>query len=181
MIGLITGQVGSGKTTVCLKAWEMIRARGLAAGGILSPARHNASGAKIGIDVLDVATGRKKALADYEIGGGRTIGPYTFDPDILAWANARLRAAIQAAPDLLFVDEIGPLELAHGKGFAPILPLLADRRRVRHAVIVVRQACVADLEGRLARPDVRRFWVNPHRRDHLPVEIAETWSPRGYP
>jgi nucleoside-triphosphatase THEP1 len=64
------------------------------------------------------------------------VGPYSFDPAALARAlrvlrkAATLRQAFDRAQDtasgcdLLIVDEIGPLELEQGKGFAPILDLI---------------------------------------------------------
>jgi nucleoside-triphosphatase THEP1 len=72
--------------------------------------------------------------------GGPRVGPYSFAPAALARALRVLRKAAtlrQACPernrraedtaagcDLLIVDEIGPLELEQGKGFAPILDLV---------------------------------------------------------
>jgi nucleoside-triphosphatase THEP1 len=145
--------------------------------GVLSPARLNAGGVKIGIDAVDVATGERRELADYVAGGGETIGPYTFRQEALAWAIARLEEAVaggQRGGDagLLVVDEVGPLELVHQGGFAAILEPLADPERVPHALVVVRQQYVDVLERLLGRSDTRRFWVDEAQRDALPAQIA---------
>jgi len=58
-----------------------------------------------------------------ELGGPR-VGPYSFDPVGLDRALKVLEKAISGGCDLLMVDEIGPLELEQGKGFAPILDLV---------------------------------------------------------
>jgi nucleoside-triphosphatase THEP1 len=177
MIGLVTGEIGVGKTTVCRRALGLLRGQGVAARGVLSPARLDASGAKIGIDAVDVATCERRELADYVPEGGETIGSYTFRQETLVWAIAQLKAAV-AAPrpggdaGLLVVDEIGPLELVHQGGFAAILEPLADPKRVPHALIVVRRQYVDVLECLLGRSDGCRFGVDEARRDALPAQIV---------
>jgi nucleoside-triphosphatase THEP1 len=181
MMVLVTGAVGCGKTTVCLRVLELLRARGVRPRGILSPPRLDAAGAKIGIDALDVATGERRRLADYVTSGGETVGNYTFDEGTLAWAVARLQAAVAVPwragdPDLLVVDEIGPLELVCQGGFVAILGPLADPTRVSHALVVVRHEYVGTLERSLGRSDVCRFWVDEAGRDDLPAEIATVFD-----
>lgn len=176
-MGVVTGEIGVGKTTVCRRALHLLRARGMTCCGILTPPRLDARGAKIGINALDVATGEQWELADYVPTGGETIGPYTFHQETLAWANARLEAAVAAPgragqPKLLVVDEIGPLELVRKGGFAALLEPLADPDRVPRALIVVRRQHVDDLERLLDRPDVCRFWVDEANRDALPAQLA---------
>jgi len=176
VLSLVTGEIGCGKTTVCQRALDLLRARGVMPGGVLSPARLDAAGTKIGIDALDVMTGERQRLADRVPGGGETIGDYGFDERALAWANARLQAAVAAGPDLLVVDEIGPLELVHGGGFAALLEPLADLDAVPHALVIVRREYVDALERLLGRTDARRFWVDEARRDDLPVQIATRYA-----
>ena len=106
MIVFVTGEIGCGKTTACGTAIELLRARGVAVSGILSPNRLDASGAKTGIDVLDVATGERRRLAELVPGGGETTGDYTFDKASLDWASGRLLAAVT---DLGRVGEINVL------------------------------------------------------------------------
>ena len=150
-----------------------MRAQGVTPSGILPPPRLDRRGRKVGIDVLDLSTGQTRPLATYDAGGGETVGCYTFDPAALRWAIARLKAAVDAGPALLVVDEIGPLELIHGGGFVNVLDPLADPQRVPHGLVIVREACVATLEARLDRPDARRFWIDRANRDAMPAQIAE--------
>jgi nucleoside-triphosphatase THEP1 len=177
MIALLTGEVGCGKTTVCGRIIELLRARDVTVGGILAPARLDADGTKIGIDAVDVATGERRPLADRVPGGGATIGPYTFDHASLNWAAARLLATVakfepgRTSP-VLIVDEIGPLELVQQSGLVEILGPLADPEIVSHALVIVRQALADTLAARLGRPDVRQFRVDVDNREHMPRAIA---------
>ena len=173
MLALVTGEIGCGKTTACRRALAQLRARGVAPSGILTPPRLDEHGHKVGIDVLDLDTGQTRPLATYDASGGETVGRYTFDPQALRWAVARLTAAVDAGPALLIVDEIGPLELTHGGGFVDVLDPLAAPQRVPHGLVIVRAACVATLEARLDRPDARRFWIDRANRDAMPARIAK--------
>ena len=181
MIALVTGGIGCGKTTVCQRTIDLLRARRVTPCGILSTPRLNASGVKIGIDALDVATGEQRRLADYVSGGGETIGDYTFDKEALNWAVARLQIAVAVLrraedPGVLVVDEIGPLELARQDGFAAVLGPLADLICVPRGLVVVRREYRDVLEQLISRPDVCHFWVDVPSRERLPSEIAEALS-----
>jgi nucleoside-triphosphatase THEP1 len=110
-----------------------------------------------------------------ELGGPR-VGPYSFDPDGLDRTLRVLRGAISAQCDLLVIDEIGPLELEQGEGFAPILDLLPVETPT-HTLIVVRPALLDPLLLRLretsfATPS-KIFSVTEGNRDDLPLRIVE--------
>jgi len=173
-LALVTGEIGCGKTTVCRRTLDLLRAQGIMPGGVLSPARLDAKGTKIGIDVLDVMTGERRPLARRVPGGGETTGDYSFDERALAWANARLQAAVAAGPGLLVVDEIGPLELVRGGGLAALLKPLADPKAVPHALVIVRRACVDALNACWAGPMCAAFgWMR------LAGTICLSRSPKG--
>jgi nucleoside-triphosphatase THEP1 len=205
---LLTGRRGVGKTTVCQAVAELARRRGYWPGGVITPALYaypepfdftqdrqsrracpadwelgigNWELTKVGFEAMDVGSGERWPLAhtDQKMGGPR-VGPYSFDPAALARALRVLRRAISAGCDLLMVDEIGPLELGQGKGFAPILDLLPVEGPT-HTLIVVRPALLDPLLLRL-RDAVRRpcrtgftvFSVTEENRDELPLQIVET-------
>lgn len=181
MIALVTGEIGSGKTTACQRAVDLLRARGVACYGVLSPARLDRTGAKIGIDVLDVATGNRRRLADLMPGAGETIGDYTFDQAALKWAIDQLMRAVAAAnhsgeAGLLVVDEIGPLELVRRSGYVLVLEPLADPHQVPRGLVVVRCEHADVLELRIMRPDVRRLLVDEAHREGVPGEIAAAFG-----
>jgi nucleoside-triphosphatase THEP1 len=139
---LISGERRVGKTTLLLNV--RTAEKRLRVGGFLSVARFE-GGEKIGIDLMDAATGERMTLAVAESSGASIVangqdanrevrtGHYRFDPAALA-AGRRYAAAGQGA-DLFLVDELGPLELLRGEGWADVIPMI--RARTFGAALVV--------------------------------------------
>jgi len=180
---LVTGDIGSGKTTVAGRVVERARQQGLSVAGLWCPARLVA-GIKTGIEAVDLTRDERRLLAarnDLEgekelllTRPGPHTGRYTFDPEILAWANRVLAGAAAARPDLLMVDEIGPLELERGEGLAPVLLDLADGS-VPRALLVVRERLLENLKARLdIAASTAVFLVEQDTRETLPEKIL-TW------
>ncbi len=139
-LALVTGGRGAGKTRWCEALARAERDAGLAVAGLVSPPVL-VGGEKTGIDLLDVASGERRRLAERaraDLPGTGGLG-WHFDPEALAFGNALL--ARIGACDLLFVDELGPLEFGRGSGLTAAFALL-DSRRYRLAVVVVRPALV---------------------------------------
>jgi nucleoside-triphosphatase THEP1 len=163
MLVLLTGPIGAGKTTLCRQAAAAARARGVVVGGVLAPPMLD-GGAKVGIAALDVASRETRVLArvDQDLGGPQ-VGRYSFSVDALGWAVCCCRRALSEAA-IIFVDEIGPLELVRGGGLAPLLPLLAQPRRAS-TVVVVRDGLLEELRSRLAPAVARAVRVTVSSRD----------------
>jgi nucleoside-triphosphatase THEP1 len=169
-----------GKTTVCQVVAELARRRGYRPGGVITPALYSSHGAKLGFEAVDVGSGERWPLAhtDQKMGGPR-VGPYSFDPTGMARALKVLERAISAGCDLLMVDEIGPLELEQGEGFAPILELLPSAAMesrptaIRNLLIVVRPALLDQLLRHLRGTQCSIFSVTEENRDELPLRIVE--------
>ncbi|HHY55318.1 MAG TPA: AAA family ATPase [Chloroflexi bacterium] len=161
---LITGAIGSGKTTYCRAQIDAARRAGLDVAGVLSPARF-AQGVKVGIDVLDLRSGELRELAHLrtmetaETASGVTgvvTQRWRFDAAALAWANQVLA---QATPcDLLVVDELGPLELEQGRGWTAALATI-DARAFDDALLVVRSSLLAQALARW--PDAKVIPIEP--------------------
>lgn len=176
----LTGGRGVGKTTVCQVVAELARRREYRPGGVVTPAFYEGHGAKVGLEAMDVGSGARWLLArtDRELGGPR-VGPYSFDPAALARALKVLRKAATAGYDLFIVDEIGPLELEQGEGFAPILDLL-PLEGPTHTLIVVRPELLDALRLRLSSTRPTVFNVTKENRDELPRQIIERlWGESG--
>jgi nucleoside-triphosphatase THEP1 len=154
MICVLTGAVHSGKTRAATAAVEFARAAGRRVMGVLCPGRMR-RGVRTSIDVEDIATGTRVRLASLSGSERERIGRFSFRSRGLAHGRRALRRAIRRLPDVVVIDEIGPLELA-GRGWrAPVDQLVSAYRdrRSRLLVLVVR-------EGLLER--VRREWrLNP--------------------
>ncbi len=136
-IFIITGGRGSGKTTLCAKVHGEARKIGLDTAGIFSPAIFE-NGEKTGISAYDARTGITRLLAKKNGGqapnsgiGGLSPGMspdmspeirtkmWDFDETTLIWGNSIFSAACPC--QILFVDEIGPLELERGQGWTSAL------------------------------------------------------------
>ncbi|MCL6431745.1 MAG: nucleoside-triphosphatase, partial [Anaerolineae bacterium] len=95
-------------------------------------------------------------------------GPHIFDPAAFAWATERVRRALDGGPALVIIDEIGPIELEMGGGFAPLLGPVANC--AVPALLVVRQSLRQALAQRLGQPPAV-FWVTESTRERLPQDI----------
>lgn len=131
----MSGPRGSGKTTTCRQLTQLARQRGLDCAGLLSLALFDGT-RKVGIELVDLRSGASRPLAeaDQRPASLRTK-TYRFDVGALAWGTEVLNGALPC--DLLIVDEVGPLELERGQGWANTLDVLRTGR-FRLAVVVVR-------------------------------------------
>lgn len=151
---LVTGPRGAGKSTLCRAAAEEAARRGLRVSGLLSPPvfEHDQ---KIAIHLVDLATRESREMArcrtSSEPASTHATADWSFDPSVLAWGDAVLRAAGDC--DLLVVDELGPLEFERGQGFMSAFPLL-DARRYRVALVVVRPTLLDAAQARWPWADV---------------------------
>jgi nucleoside-triphosphatase THEP1 len=169
-MGLLTGPVGVGKTTVAQRVVGLARRQGLLCGGLLAPAMMDACGRKAGIWGVDIGSGERRMLArtDRDL-GGPAVGPYSFDEAALAWATGVVDGAIGTC-ELLVVDEIGRLELERGLGLAPILPRLAAGQASR-SLVLVRDYLLTKLQGKLESVEWMVFEVSEQNRGELPPHI----------
>ena len=169
-IGLLTGPIGIGKTTVAVRVVELMRQQGLTCGGLLAPAMLNSCGEKIGIMGVAVASGEHRILArTNQKLGGPSVGPYSFDAVALAWALETLTRDLGAC-DLLIVDEVGKLELWQGTGLAPLLPRLAAGTAPR-SLVLVRDSLLEELRSKLGSTQQIVFTISQENRDEMPLQI----------
>jgi len=168
---LLSGPVGVGKTTLCLRLAEAARERGLCVGGVLTPATLE-DGIKVGIQALDVGSGETRVLArvDRDLGGTQ-VGPYSFDDRVLEWVVRRCERALDGVDGMVFVDEIGKLELSRGGGLARLIPLLACPRR-GITVAIVRDFLLDTLAARLPERKPRIVLVEAACRERAWSELA---------
>jgi len=145
-IVLITGEIQSGKTKLCLDLLARAKERGIKVGGLISPAVFR-EGEKTGIDVLDLMTGEQKRLAGVNPGGQNELETkrWTFFPEAVAWGNERLRETVPC--DLLILDELGPLEFNRNQGWVNGFDLL-EKGEYRTAVVVIRPSLIAEAARR---------------------------------
>ncbi len=113
---ILTGPIGSGKTTLCLDLIEPLKKADLVVHGIVTPPVI-VNGNKVGIDLLDLQSGKKKRFACLKesVSTGLSTGKWTFDVDVMNWGNQTLGHATPC--QVLIVDELGPLEFEREIGF----------------------------------------------------------------
>ena len=175
-IGLLTGPVGVGKTTIAGRVTDLARHQSLVCGGLLAPALKDRRGQKIGIWGLDLLTGQRRVLArtDRDL-AGPGIGPYSFDPAALDWALDAVENALDATQpvcQLLVVDEIGKLELWHSNGLAPVLSRLAAGQ-ASHALVLVRESLLAELQAKLVGVEMIVFPTSLETRGDLAPQVLK--------
>ncbi|MFX1294481.1 MAG: nucleoside-triphosphatase [Promethearchaeota archaeon] len=168
---LLTGEVRVGKTTVCLRLVDILREYGINPKGILTPAIYNSEGKKIGFNVLNITNNQSWLLAHtiQNLDGPR-IGSYLFDQMALDCAIKVLETAFQSKNAIIFLDEIGPLELKLNEGFAPILESIPFHR-TGHILIVVRYHILNEFRQKFKDIDFIVFNVNLVNRDQIPRQI----------
>jgi len=185
---LVSGPIGCGKTTLCRRLADLARKRGLEVAGVLAPPVVEA-GIKVGIEAVDLSrvegrAGEVRLLArnDRDLKGTR-VGQYSFDDRTLDWAASLCSSALTERPasagaKLVFVDEIGPLELDRGAGLAPTIPLLA-RPCNQHVIVVVREALLDRLLACVREAGPRVVMMNGQRREQAWIEVCELVLARG--
>lgn len=147
---VVTGQPGSGKTSLCQRVVAHAQANGWQVGGVLS-AEVRRQGVRAGYDVVDVRTGDTHSFARLRDGGpaaGIPIGRYAIDPAGLAFARAALSEAIAANCHLIVIDEVGPLELLRGEGLMP--EAVAALRSSASVLVIVRRELLTEFLARFA-------------------------------
>jgi nucleoside-triphosphatase THEP1 len=165
MITILSGSSGSGKTTLLEALINRLEAKGQPLDGFLSPGVFNGECAKQRINVRILPKGRELLLAT-----PRSSSSLDDNDDKLAWefndeaidvVNDHIDALNErfsqeygrddGKHQYLVFDEIGPLELKHGKGFMAALRLckaFSASVYVR-ALVVVRPELIESFKGYL--------------------------------
>ncbi len=151
----LTGRPGIGKTTACLKAIELLHQRGVRCGGVVSREVRE-KGTRTGFEFVDVETGNTFVLASVDCEGPK-VGKYHVDLAGIARAVAILRST---EADVIFVDELGPMELKSQDFQGAVDELVRGGKQ--HVVVV---------HGRLAA-SYNCIEITAANRDTLPGEIA---------
>lgn len=107
---LITGSPGVGKTTLLLKVIDALREKGYSVGGMVSR-EVRSSGARVGFEILDLASFKRGWLAHVSQKTGPQVGKYRVNLEDLN--SIGVEAILKAVKEctVIAIDEIGPMEL----------------------------------------------------------------------
>jgi nucleoside-triphosphatase THEP1 len=163
---IVTGERGTGKTTLATAAVERLRASGLRVGGVLAPGAFR-DGKRFSFDVVDVASGARVPLACREPRPGWTDeGSFWVALEGLTLGRAALSAE---GADVMVVDEVGPWEL-RGSGWSAELDALVQGDVP--LLLTVRRECVPAAVSRWRLDGAVVFVVG----EAQPERIAEALS-----
>lgn len=109
-VWFLTGEPGSGKTTIISKVSNLVRSKGYTVGGIISKEKRD-KGIRTGFILCDLSSGYTDILASTTGKFGPKMGRYRINLNALS--NLGVQALLHAAEhsDLIVCDEIGPIEL----------------------------------------------------------------------
>ena len=163
MIIIVTGAIGTGKTTVCEKVIQIARGQGYSCGGIITCKTQNGD-----IVIEDVQTGETEVLASISntYQGPRTA-KYFFNPEGIDFGIQAIDRGITS--DVLLVDELGHLELS-GQGFAKVIEQIVAGK-VKNCIVVVREQLLPAFLPRLGAT-TSIFETTISNRNKLPGEIG---------
>jgi nucleoside-triphosphatase len=132
---LVTGPRGVGKTRWCIALADHARSLGLDLRGLVSPAVMEA-GQKIGIDLLDLASGERRRLAyrKGEADGDIATTDWQMVSETLQWGNTILENIHSC--EIFILDEVGPLEFEKGLGLTAGLRFVDAHRDIPTFVVV---------------------------------------------
>ena len=125
----------SGKSTLAAKVVEELHGRGLALGGMVARSLWNGDD-RYGFDLVDLANGSVTPLARKQPAEAAQYPvPFDFFDDGVRAGRLALDPERCAACDVVFLDEVGKLEVA-GQGWAPLMPPLLALDRPMLVLII---------------------------------------------
>ncbi|MBN2664862.1 MAG: hypothetical protein JXR67_00010 [Bacteroidales bacterium] len=158
-IFIVTGLLGSGKSTFMKQLAEALRKNGHQPGGIISERKSDDSGTA-GYDLVSIESGeRVEFLRKSEEKVPERIGRFIIVPGSIEKGAAILDSSDKG---IILIDEVGALEI-NGRGWASCIDALLSRP-VSHLILSVRET---QLEG------IKSLW---NLEGAITIEIRKTWN-----
>ena len=139
-IYVLTGPVQGGKTTLVSEKISLLRDKGVKVMGFLCPGSFS-EGKRSAFTLMDLETGGRIPMGDVnEQKGWVKFRRFFFNPEAFIQGELWIKSCFKKDPDLLVIDEVGPMEL-EGGGWAKTLDTLAQNSTVAQ-LWMVRQEIV---------------------------------------
>lgn len=174
---MITGEKGSGKTSLCEWCISEFQSRNYNVAGLISISDYE-DHEKTNIRVRNIRSGETHLLAqkidafDYS-----SLTPrWKFDLEGFEWGNQQITNSVPC--DLLIIDELGLMEFTHQKGWMNAFPILMGKN-FQVALVVIRPQLLSkakEILGKfqLFKIDDRDPDLNRKRIDRLVSENLES-------
>lgn len=189
-VHIVTGERGSGKSTVCARVVREAREHGLAVAGILTEEVASGSPRRM----IDLRSGESRTFGaragDQPGCTGNTVAPqasrtarpvsdpltpgWNYDAGVFEWGNEVLSRSTPC--DLLIVDELGPLEILGDRGWSSAFGIL-DAGHFGAALVVCRPGLLDRLRERIGSAKGEVYEVDLQSRDTLPSVILRSLIP----
>ena len=152
MIFFITGSQGSGKTTFLIELIEILKQKGITAGGF-SAHGYWKNNLRDKFELEDLKTGNKMILCKRQpVEGWQKFRHFYFNPEGFTFGQKALSSSNLSKVDIIAIDEIGPFEL-EGKGWSK------------------------DIDSLIHKTDIPMIWVV---RESILQEIIDHWNIESY-
>ncbi len=167
---LLTGRPGVGKTTVIMRALELLP--GVRATGFYTRELRGPRG-RLGFEAVTL-DGRRRTLAHVNFKGPRRVSKYGVDVEGFEEAIVpSVDPALHPQAQLIVVDEIGKMECFSAKFRETVVRALDSDIPVLGTIGLRGSAFVRSLKR---RHDVEIIEVTRANRDHLPERLAKMLS-----
>jgi len=124
---IISGNIQQGKTTFVRKVINRLKRQNVDIGGIMSNVEYEGN-QRVGYTLENLKNGKKTQLCNIaENKGWRKQGKFYFNPNAVVQGNEILEFE-NGIPELIVIDEIGPLEVKSG-GWAPAIQKIAEEAK----------------------------------------------------
>jgi nucleoside-triphosphatase THEP1 len=142
-IYILTGPVQAGKTTMVSEKVNLLREKGVNVMGFLCPGSFS-GGKRSAFSLVDLETGRQVPMGDVNGQKGWVkFRRFFFNPEAFIQGKLWINGCFKKDPDLLVIDEVGPMEL-EGGGWSDTLDALAQNSSVAQ-LWIVRQEIVQEV------------------------------------
>ena len=160
----LTGQPGSGKSTVLVKVIDILKSKGLKIGGFITP-EIRVKGRRIGFKVINIHSGEEGILSSVHQKLGPKVGKYRVNLEDFERVALKALDFGMKECDVLCIDELGTMELFSQKFKEKIEKILGLDKPV---IIVLHRNLVKKYKnyGKV-------FYVTQENRDTLPEKIVE--------
>ena len=177
-IWLVTGDPGSGKTTMISKILFAVRSEGFTVGGIMTKEVRE-KGERTGFEIVDVSSMKKGSLASKNQPYGPRVAKYRVNLKNLAEIGSTALENALESSDLIVCDEMGPLELFSPEFRRSVQKIISSSKPVLGSI---HKRLVDPLvDGIKANPDVEVIEITEDNRDSVEKEFKDAilWRLRG--